>query len=283
VVNKNFSYGNIKKLYLNSKRFLRKNHQQTTNSFLQNYASSYIDILSPFHHKTKGSDNRYLFTLRDVKLGRIRFKPGYQKLWRQARGALQESLNLKFQYQKRLTKHISRYYTQVNRYLFASSETSAQNIILYSLILPDTNSVLSFFKKGLFFLNGQQLLSLKQLLVPNDFIQIIISIWYYIMYRWLYNWTLLRTQKFQRLVYRKGLASKYQLMKTKKKSSRYTPSWVRDVRYDNVDIKPYLEVDYLTLSLFLLNDPYLLLYYSPDNLPDLKLNIYRMYNWKYIT
>jgi hypothetical protein len=121
------------------------------------------------------------------------------------------------------------------------------------------------------------------MIIPNDFIQIIISVWYYVTYRWLYNWALVRAQKFQRLVYKKGLASKYQLMKTKKKVSRYTPLWVRNSRYDNVDIKPYLEVDYLTLSAFLLNDPYLLLYYSPNNLPDLKLNVYRMYNWKYIT
>jgi hypothetical protein len=77
---KNFSYGNIKKLYLKTKVLLRKNYTQPTNSFLQNYSPSYIDILNPFHHKTKGSDNRYLFTLREVKLGRIRFKPGYQKL-----------------------------------------------------------------------------------------------------------------------------------------------------------------------------------------------------------
>jgi len=67
-------------------------------------------------------------------------------------------------------------------------------------------------------------------------------------------------------------------MKTKKRPSRYTPSWIFNTRYDNSDVKPYLEVDYLTLSVFLLQDPYLLVYYSPDNLPDTKLNIYRLYN-----
>ena len=280
---KNFSYKNLKQSYANSKYLFRQNQFTGEYPASTNYGSSYTDILDAPHHRTKGSDNRYLFTLREVKLARVRFKPGYQKLWRSARSALRESLNLQFQYQKRLTKYISRYYTQVNRYLFASSETSAQNIILYSLLLPDYNSTISFFHKGFFFLNGRSLVSLKQLILPNDFIQIIVSVWYYIAYRWLRNWALTRTQKFQRLVYKKGLASKYQLMKTKKKVSRYTPSWVRNSRYDTTDVKPYLEVDYLTLSLFLLNDPYLILYYSPDNLPDLKLNIYRMYNWKYIT
>mgnify|MGYP001384843892 CR=1 FL=1 len=50
------------------------------------------------------------------------------------------------------------------------------------------------------------------------------------------------------------------------------------MRYDGFDVKPYLEVDYLTLSVFLLNDPFLTLYYSPDDLPDLRLSLYRMYN-----
>jgi len=213
----------------------------------------------------------------------VRFKPGYQRLWRQARQALQASLHVNFQYQKRLTKYITRYYTQVNRYLFAASESSASNIILYSLLVPNYKTILSFQTKNFFYINGQVLHNVKQLVAPNDIIQIIVSLWYYIMFRWLHNWTLTRIKKFKRLVYRKGLASKYQLMKTKKRVSRYTPLWIFNTRYDNVDIKPYLEVDYLTLSVFLLHDPYLLVYYSPDNLPDMKLSIYRMYNWKYIT
>ena len=72
-------------------------------------------------------------------------------------------------------------------------------------------------------------------------------------------------------------------MKTKKTRSYYTPSWITKTRYDNYDIKPYLEVDYLTLSFFVLYEPFLTMYYSPDNLPDLRLGVYRMYNWKYIT
>jgi hypothetical protein len=67
-------------------------------------------------------------------------------------------------------------------------------------------------------------------------------------------------------------------MKTKKKPSRYTPNWIYNMRYDGSDVKPYLEVDFFTLSVFVVNDPFLMLYYSPDDLPDLRLSIYRMYN-----
>lgn len=52
------------------------------------------------------------------------------------------------------------------------------------------------------------------------------------------------------------------------------------MRYDDFDTKPYLEVDYLTLSFFVLTEPHLISYYRSDDLPDLPIHhaIYRMYN-----
>lgn len=172
-LNKNFSFKNLRKLAL---PVFNNVSSQSDKSNLLNYNSSYVDVLSPFHHQTKGSDNRYTFAIKDVKLSRVRFKPGYQRLWRQARQALQTSLKLNFQYQKRLTKYITRYYAQVNRYLFASSEASASNVILYSLLVPDYKTVLAFQAKHFFYLNGRTLGSVKQLIAPNDLIQIIVSL-----------------------------------------------------------------------------------------------------------
>ena len=67
-------------------------------------------------------------------------------------------------------------------------------------------------------------------------------------------------------------------MKLKKQRSFYTPHWIHLARYDISDIKPFLEVDYLTLSTFVIYEPYLTYYYSPDDTPDLRSNIYRLYN-----
>ena len=72
-------------------------------------------------------------------------------------------------------------------------------------------------------------------------------------------------------------------MKTKKQQSFYTPNWISTVRYDNLDIKPYLEVDFFTLSVFMLCDPYLQYYHQIDDMPDLRNSTYLLYNWKYIT
>ena len=79
-------------------------------------------------------------------------------------------------------------------------------------------------------------------------------------------------------MYRKGLASKYKLMKTRKQKSQYTPLWIHNIRYDISDVKPYLEVDYFTLSVFILYDPLFLSYITPNDFPDSRQNTYRLYN-----
>jgi len=72
-------------------------------------------------------------------------------------------------------------------------------------------------------------------------------------------------------------------MKLKKQRSYYTPHWIHLTRYDISDVKPFLEVDYFTLSAFIIYEPFLIQYYAPDEAPDFRPNVYRMYNWKYIT
>jgi hypothetical protein len=77
---RNFSYKNLNQIYDNAKSLFNSDESVRSESVLFNYASSPIDILDTRHHRTKGLDNRYLFTLREAKLSRVRFKPGYQKL-----------------------------------------------------------------------------------------------------------------------------------------------------------------------------------------------------------
>ena len=76
-LSKNFSFKNLKKI---NSYMSKKVELGTNNRFIGNYKPSYTDVLSPINHKNKGSDNRYFFTVRDIKLSRIRFKPGYQRL-----------------------------------------------------------------------------------------------------------------------------------------------------------------------------------------------------------
>jgi len=239
------------------------------------------EILYDRNFSYRGMDRT--FKINEVRIPRIRFKPGYQRLWREARTALKDSMNLRFIYQQQLTKYLTTFYRRAGSYAFARSEMSLDKMIMYSRLLPDKPTIDTFVAKGSVFVNGRPVTDLGGILVPNDFIQLVVSVWHYAACRWIANWTLKRHNKFKKLVYRKGLAGRYKVMKQKKQRSYYTPNWVTLARYDISDIKPFLEVDYLTLSAFVLYEPFLTYHYAPDDSADYRLNIYRMYNWKYIT
>ena len=109
--------------------------------------------------------------------------------------------------------------------LFLSyAESSALKIIMFSKLLPDTKTLNLFFGHRLIFINGVNLTNLDELIYVNDIIQLTVSVWYYVFYRWLMNWTVLRVRKLKRLIYRKGLATSKQLMKVRKQKSQYTPN-----------------------------------------------------------
>ena len=247
----------------------------------ENYTPSRDEILYPQNFSHRGVD--LSFKKSEVKIPRVRFRPGYQRMWRNARNALKESMGLKFVYQQQLTRCLVRFYKNSNKYSFARSEMSANRIIMYSRLLPDAPTVNIFINQKLIYLNGKLLHAQQVILIPNDLVQLVVSVWYYVAYRWISNWTLKRHKKFKKLVYRKGLAGKHKVMKLKKQRSYYTPNWIYLARYDISDIKPFLEVDYFTLSAFVLYEPFTTYYYTPDEAPDFRPNIYRMYNWKYIT
>ena len=247
---------------------------------LQNYELSQDEIMYSENFKHRGQDLSFRWT--EVKIPRVRFRPGYQRMWRRARTALQESLNLKFIYQQQLTRYLVRFYKGSNSYNLSQAEMSLNRVVMYSRLLPDNPTVNAFMSQKLVYLNGSPVFDPNRILVPNDVVQLIISMWYYVTYRWISNWTLKRHKKFKKLVYRKGLASRQKVMKLKKQRSYYTPNWIHLARYDISDIKPYLEVDYFTLSAMVLYEPFQTYYSSPDEAPDYRPTIYRMYNWKYI-
>jgi hypothetical protein len=219
----------------------------------------------------------------ELFLPRVKFKPGYQRLWRQSRKAMADNIGLRYIYQKQMTKYMLRLSRQSYSYSFAMSESSIDKAILYSRLLPDLKTISDFMYNGFVSLNGWQLKNLNSFVLPGDFIQLTISKWLSIYFRWLVTWAKLSKTKFKNLVFRKGLASSYKLMKQRKQRSQYVPLWVYNSRFDISDIKPNFEVDYFTMSSMMLYEPLLIDYYTPDDLPDHRHYTYRLYNWKYIT
>jgi len=245
------------------------------------YSKPKDDILYKTDYLAKGLD--YSFKFDEVFIRRVRFKPGYQRLWRQARTSIKEALSLTFRYQYRLTRYLSKFLKQTTHYMLSASEMSLERAVMYSRLLPDVKTLVIFIDTKRLYLNGKLATILYTNVAQNDLIQLIISNSFYILSRWMLNWSISRVKKFKRLVYKKGLAGKHRLTKTRKQKSRYTPLFIHNTRYDISDIKNYFEVDYMTLSVFVVYEPYFLTYQSINDLSDTRPTIYRLYNWKYIT
>lgn len=85
-------------------------------------------------------------------------------------------------------------------------------------------------------------------------------------------------KKYRRLVYKKSLAYKHTDMKVRKQKSYYIPRWIHFVKIDEMDTKSYLEVDYFTLSAFVVYDPFIFSSVMVNNQLLQRGNIYRLYN-----
>ena len=266
--------------YTNEKYKVFNNNK---NSNTLSYSMNLRNIYYNFDYQTKGVDVSDLYIHSEVRIPRVRFKPGYQRIWRQVRTALKVSLNVKFQYQQQLTKYLIKFYHLSSKYLLSYSESTLDKIVVYSHLLPDMSTTQLFSINGFLYLNGSVTNSLSTVVIKNDLVQLVVSIWYYSITRWFLNWTNDRVRKFKRLVYRKNKPLQYKVMKNKKQQSYYTPNWIYQTRYDNTDVKPYLEVDFFTLSVFILTDTYIQYYHKVDDMPDLRNSTYMLYNWKYIT
>lgn len=85
--------------------------QETTDSaknLIGVYTGSRDEIVDSEAFNNRGVDPT--FTIGEVRISRIKFKPGYQRIWRRVRTALKDSLRLRFIYQKQLTRYLTRFY-----------------------------------------------------------------------------------------------------------------------------------------------------------------------------
>jgi len=212
----------------------------------------------------------------DPHIPRIRFKPGHSRIWRRARAGIKEYFEVRFRYQRRLTRFLPHFYSASHVALHKARELQLGSLLLASLFAPDMKTAVEFLDSGLIYLNGIVVSNEKIFLVKHDLLQILISFKYYILFKWLTNWERTKSTHLNRLAYVSRL-------KTKRTFRKRLPNWVvRRVSY-GYDIPKYLEVDYLTLSTFILYEPFLSNDFNHLFQKFSRGNIYKNYNWKYIT
>lgn len=216
----------------------------------------------------------------NYNIKRVKFKPGYMTLWRNARSSLQKILNLKLKYQHKLTNYLLKLLKFVKFKILLLNEMQLNNIILKSRLIPDKFYTDFFIKKGLTYLNGFGCFNPNTILYVGDFIQAIIHVKYYIIYKWLLNWSIKKKIKLKLKTKKKNSPARFNDEKIK---SFLFPDWILTNKNILDDTSKFLEVDYFTLSIVILYEPFLLSEFNIYNFIAAKYGIINLYNWKYIT
>jgi len=290
-------------LYQNEvKRYILKRHRMSRPHFGTELTTDFFDNIRTFKdyvyryrrvHLTNlavASPQQYFHTPDDrsvytpmhdtLKIKRVRFKPGYYRLWRNARTALKESLNLSFRYQHRLTSYLPRFYKLSKFQTLHAIETKHSSILIYTNLIPDYEFSKYFIDNNLVYVNGIIANQYNEVIVLHDFIQLVVSLKFYIADRWLTNWKLKKQLRLKKLANAKYNNQSFRL---DKQSSNKLPKWIYTNKYRFYDVPNYLEVDYFTLSAFTIYDPFLITDFNPVNSREFRVSIYKNYNWKYIT
>jgi hypothetical protein len=115
------------------------------------------------------------FLEKDVAIRRIKFKPGYQTIWRGSRSSLQEILELNCTYQKKLTRYLVRFYRLAQLKVDKQITINVSRAILAAKLLPDHVAIEDFNSRKMIYLNGVTISNLDFIVFQGDFIQLTIS------------------------------------------------------------------------------------------------------------
>ena len=257
-------------------------YESSTASWKHNLISSLDDTYRPIHRINYLMRRRFRSPI-TPRIRRIRFKPGYGRIWRTARVSVRDILNIPVRYQYRLTPKLQKLYFKLRSTQSKFLPLTVGYALMTGRFAFDRLTLHDLLDSSTVFLNGTLCTNSRIRLFVNDFLQLTVNLKFYLILRILKNGTAARRFRLNRIFYRKTRSIDYRKFYKTPKSSRNLPSYFFDLEYAQSDVPKYFEADYFSLSLFVVHDhlmserwlPIRSFTYNP-----LTLN---MYNWKYIT
>lgn len=236
-----------------------------------------LRYLSKLHSTLR---SQYKMKNENIRIKRVRFKPGYGRIWRQGRQSIRELTNLPSRYQYRLTPKLHWLYLQDRKTSKSFSTRTLDYVLMASQLLPDFWCVKEALNSNLVFLNGSQVQNPNIYLFLNDFVQLTINLKFYFLSKWLKYWSIQKRNRVNRIFH-----SKHRPSGTNKqiRFTRTLPVWFYDLRFSYRDVPKHVEVDFFTLSLFVFTNPRAGSFTEPRRANLYDSSILNMYNWKYIT
>jgi ribosomal protein S4 len=268
----------------------KSNFFNNTNlKYFMNSTSSHLTFLAnyglasskwPLFKNRLSFVHSYNETTNNITIGRIRFKPGYSTQWRNARSNFKLVADLRFRYQYKLTRYLMRFLKLKYSNFFLIFEMELQNVLFRSRFVPEKNLAKSLIIFNAVYINGTLCNNLKFQLYVNDLIQLVVSLKYYILYKQIVNWSLKKKTKLRKIIISK-LPSESET--EDKQRSNHLSNWIFTSEGSNEDTLKYCEIDYFTLSILVIYEPFSLHEINYYNLIKYRPVTFRLYNWKYIT
>jgi hypothetical protein len=187
---------------------------------------------------------------------------------------------LKFKYQHRLTSYLARTHAQKRGSI---AKLTSSNMTLFTVLVRSRFVADTFWSSELIVSNSVYLNSLlatnpKVSLIKGDLLQLLVHIKHYMVLKWQKNL----------IVIKKARLQKFARIKSRPKTSRqgadrnYTyPDWIMTLKFMKSDIPAHFEVDYFTLSLFVIYNPFLFQHKHTYEEETYTPKVLRLYNWKY--
>lgn len=253
---------------------------------VDNFSQNTFDVNSPVAHCPRTVQLQTRVTLptytnaRISRIPRIRFKPGYSRQWRFFRSDLKHFLSIKTRYQYRLTILIQRLFVSNKKTDLWGIQTRVIPFLVQTRLVPDFWSASEFLKSQTVYVNGSVCTNNFLILSFSDFVQLIVSIKYYVVTKWLTNWTAQNSSRTLRLSRKTSSKKNSEFFKGKPKP---LPNWIFNIRYTNYDVPRYAEVDFFTLSVFIVQYTRFLQNITSSSSHNIQYKVFNMYNWKYIT
>ena len=267
-------------------------------SYIQKFGKLFFSM-SLSKHRTFGHNHRFYRLFKEMHtfseqrrqpfIRKTRFKPGYPRIWRTERSILKETLGLTHRYQYRLTPKVQRLYwlyrqnSISNRYSNSYTKhhvLKLSHALMLGRLAFDEYSANFLINNEYVYLNGQLTLSGKIGIFVNDFIQLLINTRFYVVYKWLRGSAIFRFKSWMRKFY-KTYRIKRQMFKDF--TFRALPDAVMGLQNSWFDVPKRFEVDYFTLSIFVLTDFQADMVQYPYKANEFNLYALNMYNWKYLT
>lgn len=249
-----------------------------TNYIILNRINSYKNNFNTSFFKTdEDRDNENFFYNNNKN---IDLKRKIKLTLKNNRAAVNKFFNFKYYRNFSISKNLKKFCNQSSKNYLFNLQNNLINIIMKTDFFFSKNDCLWFLKNGMISVNSKIVKTHNYMIKPNDIIHIINSEYYFMFYKNNLNNLLNSIYKINLKLWSIN-KNRYNNIEKKDIKENY-PKWIENYKYFKKDIPLYLEVDYVSMSIFFLSYNFDFKNLDFYDFKIFSLYMSRSYNWKFI-